>query len=203
MLVDFAREEKNKPLVHNIWTSPMVQPRRTVADEQWVDGMGGTGESKTLKGNAAMMLFAAFFRIHVVNFEQIGKTNLFKMFATMHAIAPMNTITADMIDPGFFRELPATKDQIIFVYTTQQPIENKEGPSTITELHHSLLEIVKPLSINTMAADFSIELKNISVGDNSILEEWPIDLKIKESSPKIQNEPPIKKGPYHSRGLTS
>jgi hypothetical protein len=49
-----------------------------------------------------------------------------------------------------------------------------------------------------MAADFSIELKNISVGDNSIQEEWPIDLKIKESSPKIQNEPPIKKGPYHS-----
>jgi hypothetical protein len=103
----------------------------------------------------------------------------------------------------FFLELPPTKDQIIFVYTTQ-PIENKEeGPSTIKELHHSLLEIVKPSSINTMEADFSIELKNISVGDNAIQEEWPIDLKIKESSPQIQNEPPIKKEPYRSRGLTS
>jgi hypothetical protein len=38
--VDFAREEKNKPLVHEIWRSPFVQPGRTVAYEQWVDGIG-------------------------------------------------------------------------------------------------------------------------------------------------------------------
>jgi hypothetical protein len=197
MLVDFAREEKNKPLVHQICTTGEVQPR--VADEQWIDGRGGIGESKTLKGNAAMMLFAACFRIHVVNFEQIGKTNSFEMFATMHAFAPMNTITADMIDPGFFRDLPSTKDQILFVYTTKIPIENQEGTSTIRELHHSLLEIVKPSSRNTIAAGFSIELKSIEFGDNAIQEELPIDLKIKESSPRIQNEPPNKKVQYHSR----